>query len=84
MVTAEHMVRFNPFAIPTESLSKHTFWFLFHQNRLRFTQVIVSSRIPYRVQGTAYKVRRSGVPDGGVGGVKHPGPEPQGAPRGKT
>jgi len=47
-------VRFRPFAIPAESSSKHTFWLLFHQNRLRFTQVIVLTRNWHRGQSTGY------------------------------
>ena len=62
MLTAESVVRFCPFTIPAYSSSKRTFWFLFHQNRSRFTQVIVYTNFWYRVQGTAYSVQINNDP----------------------
>ena len=62
---AEVMTRSHPFSIPIDSSPKPIFWFLFHQNRLRFTQVMRCTsfclqRTGYRVQGTGYRVQGTG------------------------
>ena len=62
MVTVEVVVRFWSFTIPAYSPSKQTFWFLFHQNRSRFTRVIVRTNFGYRVQVTGYRVQINNHP----------------------
>ena len=37
--------RLAPFTIPAYSSSKHTFWFLFHQNQLKCSRVIVRTNL---------------------------------------